>query len=229
MWRRRPLSSVPARISRTLTRRRALRLAVFGVLGALTLMWLHGSLAASVRATSAATAPGVVQNVEAHLTSADTQIKVSPKVATTPGDVLAGIVEVRRTSGLTMVTSVTDSAGDSWVRGASVHNHNLDEELWYARDVASIAHTQSITITTALAAAIAVTVVEVSDIATTAPLDVAATSMGISAHAAVGPTAVTVNASEVAIAGVGWAGVATAKGQTAGYTVLPGKPVHRRG
>ena len=102
-----------------------------------------------------------------------------------------------------------------------MHNHNLDEELWYARDVASIAHTQSITITTALAAAIAVTVVEVSDIATTAPLDVAVTSMGISAHAAVGPTPVTVDASEIAIAGVGWAGVATAKGQTAGYTLLP--------
>ena len=100
MWRRRPLSGVPARISSTLTRRRALRLAVLGMIGALTLLWLHGSLPASVSATSAATSPGVVQNVEAHLTTAATQLKVSPKVATTPGDVLAGIVEVRRTSGL---------------------------------------------------------------------------------------------------------------------------------
>ncbi len=220
MWRRRPLSAVLARISKTLTSRRALRLAVLGVIGAVTLMWLHGSLPASVRATSASTSPGVVQNFEARLTSAGTQIKVSPKIATTPGDTLVSIVEVRRTSGLTMVTSVTDGAGDSWVRAASVHNHNLDEELWYATNAASIAVASNVTIKTALAAAIAVTVVEMRGIATRASLDVASTSIGINTHPAVGPTAPTVDASEIAIAGIGWGGVVKASGQTAGYTLL---------
>lgn len=220
MWRRRPLSVSPARISRALAGRRALRLLVFGVIGALTLVWLHGAVPSPVRATSAASA-GVGQSFGGRLTAAGTLLEVAPKAATAPGDTLVAIVEVRRVAGLTMVTSITDSGGDSWVRAASVHNRNVDEELWYARNAATIAVAGNVTLRTTQAAAIAVTVVELRGIATTAPLDVTDTSTGSSAHPLIGPTAATVDASEIAIAGIGWAGTATASGPTAGYTLLP--------
>ena len=104
MWRRRTLSVSPARISKVLTRRRASRLLVLSMISALTLLWLHGSVPAPVRAMSASTSVQVVRNFGGRLTSAGTLIKVSPKVATAPGDTLVGIVEVRRITGLTMVT-----------------------------------------------------------------------------------------------------------------------------
>jgi len=223
MWRRRHLAVSPAAIRRTLTGRRVLRLGVFGVIGALSLVWVHGSLPVSVRATSAPASLGVVQNFGNRLTTAGAQIEASPKAATTAGDTLAAVIEVRRGSGLTTVTSVTDTGGDTWVKAASVHNRNIDEELWYATGAAGIAVTGGVTVRTALPAAIAVTVVEMSGLASPAPLDLVATGIGSSAHPTIGPTAGTADAQEIAIAGVGWGGSVTASGPSTGYTLLPAK------
>ncbi len=114
MWRRRSLTVSRASLSRALTSRRVLRLAILGFIGALTLVWLRGSVPEPVHATS--TTAAVVQNFGSRLTTAGTQIKVLPKGATHAGDLLVAVVEVRRSSGLTMVTSVTDSGNDSWSR-----------------------------------------------------------------------------------------------------------------
>jgi phospholipase C len=223
MWRRRPLTVSRATISRTVTSRRALRLAMFGIIGALTLVWVRGSVPASVHATATTTSAAVVQNFGRRVTTAATQMNLSPTVATHAGDMLVGIVEVRRTSGLTKVTSITDSGGDSWTRAASVLNGTIDEELWYANGAATIATTGRVTVKTALAAAIAMTVVELSGIASTAPLDVTDTSVGVGAHPAIGPTAATVVAGEIAIGAIGWGGTVIPSKPTAGYILLPAK------
>jgi phospholipase C len=223
MWRRRPLTVSRASLSTFLSGRRALRLAILGVVGALMLVWVRGSAPASVTATATATSAAVVQNFGSRLTTAGTQIRLSPKVATHVGDALVAIVEVRRITGLTMVTSITDSGGDSWARAASVHNRNIDEELWYVNGAAAIPTTGTFTVKTPLAASIAVTVVEMSGIASTAPLDVTDTSTGVSAHPAIGPTAATGATGEIAIGAIGWGGSVTASKQTAGYTLLPAK------
>jgi phospholipase C len=223
MWRRRHLAVSPAAIRRTLTGRRALRLCVFGVAGALSLVWVHGSLPVSVRATSAPAPLAEVQSFGNRLTTAGTQVEASPKAATTAGDTLGAVIEVRRGSGLTTVASVTDTGGDTWVKAASVHNRNIDEELWYATGAAGIAVTGGVTVRTAVPAAIAVTVVEMSGVATSAPLDVVKTGIGTGTQPTIGPSAATVDAQEIAIAGVGWGGSVTASGPTAGYTLLPAK------
>ena len=223
MWRRRPLTVSRPTISRTVTSRRARRLAVLGIIGAITLVWVRGSVPASVHATATATPAAVVQNFGRRLTSAATQINLSPKAATHAGDMLVGVVEVRRIGGLPKVTSITDSAGDHWTLATSAHNGNIDEELWYANGVAAIATTGTLTVKTALAAAIAVTVVELSGIATTAPLDVTDTSIGVSAHPSIGPTAATVASGEIAIGAVGWGGSVIPSRPTTGYILLPAK------
>jgi phospholipase C len=221
MWRRRPLVFSFARIKSTLTGRRALRLGVACGIAALTLVWLHGSMTVSVRATSAATSPAMVQSFGARLTSASTLLKISPKTTTTSGDALVAIVEVRRNAGLTTVRSVNDTSGNFWFRATSVHNGTADEELWYAAEAQSIPTTGAITITTALSGAIAATVVELQGIATSAPLDVTATSSGVGTKPSVGPTKATVDASEVAIGDIGWSGSVSASKASAGYTLLP--------
>jgi phospholipase C len=221
MWRRRPLAISSAGIAKTLTGRRALRLGVFGVAGALSVVWVHGSLTLSVRATSASASLGVVQSFGGRLTSAGNQLRISPKAPTNAGDALVAVVEVRRNRGLTTVASVTDTSGDSWVRASSVHTGTTDEEQWYAANTRSIATSGKVTIRTALSGAIAVTVIEMQGIAPGAPLDVTAINSGVSAPASVGPTATTIDADEIAIADIGWTGAVIPSGQTAGYTLLP--------
>ncbi|MFI5286997.1 MAG: alkaline phosphatase family protein [Candidatus Dormibacteria bacterium] len=175
----------------------------------------------SVRATSAATTPAMVQNFGGRLTSASTQLKISPKATTTAGDALVAVIEVRRNAGLTSVTSVNDSSGDFWFRATSAHNGTTGEELWYTANAQSVPTTGKITIATALSGAIAATVVELQGIATSSPLDVSATSSGVSANPSVGPTAATVNPSEIAIGDIGWSGAVSASKASAGYTLLP--------
>ena len=122
MWRRRTLAISLACIPRTLTRRRALRVGIACLIGVLSLMWAHGSLTVSVAATSTATPLGVGQNFGGRLVTAANQLRISPKVATTAGDALVAIVEVRRNSGLTTVSNISDGSGDVWFRATSVHN-----------------------------------------------------------------------------------------------------------
>jgi hypothetical protein len=173
------------------------------LIGVLSLMWAHGSLAVSVRATSTATPLGVGQNFGGRLVTAANQLRISPKVATTAGDALVAIVEVRRNSGLTTVSNISDGSGDVWFRATSVHNGTDDEELWYVAGAQSIPTSGKITIKTALSRAIAATVVELQGIATGASLDVTATSSGVSASPSIGPSAATIDANEIAIGDTG--------------------------
>src|SRR5476649_2080175 len=101
MWRRRPLAVSLARITATLTGQRALRLGIFGLVGALTLMWVLYALPVAVRATSTSASLGVVQSFGGGLSAGKNQITLSPPASTTNGDMLVIIVDVRQNSALT--------------------------------------------------------------------------------------------------------------------------------
>jgi phospholipase C len=221
MWRRRPLAISLARITASVTGRRALRLGIFGLMGALTLIWVHGSLPVSVSATSTSTSLGVVQSFGSGLTAGKNQITLAPPTSTTAGDMLVIIVDVRQNRALTSVSSITDSSANPWVKATFVHVRNTDAEMWYAANAASIPTTGKLTVKTANSGAIAATVIELSGVVSTAPLDVTATNSGSNALPSVGPTATTNNATEIAIGDIGWNAVVVPNGQSAGYTPLP--------
>jgi hypothetical protein len=196
------------------------RLGVFGLMGALTLIWLHDTSTAAVRATGSSTSLGVVQSFS-RSASNSTRITIASTTATTAGDLLVMVVAVRRTSGLATVSGITDAGGNAWVRAASVQRVGADGELWYAANAASVIPTGGVTVKTTSAASIAATVVEVSGIAISAPLDVTAATSRSSSVPSTGTTAATNDASEIAVADIGWATSRTVSGQTAGYAPLP--------
>jgi len=222
MWRRPSLLSSSAPIVKIfVTRprsRRLLRLGVSGLLLVMTATLASGSVPVSVAATP--TSLGAVQSFGAALTSASSHLSASPSIATTSGDLLALVVEVRNTKATATVTGVTDSSGNSWVKAAAVHKGKSDEEMWYAADATAINTSGSIGLTATAPSAIAMTVVELSGIATSNPLNVTATASGSSATPSTGTTATTSDASEIAVADVGWETAVTPSGQTAGYTPL---------
>jgi hypothetical protein len=89
------------------------------------------------------------------------------------------------------ITSVTDSAGNTWTRiGAySVSGHNSDGEMWYSPNAASVT---SVTVNVASAASIAFAVQEFSGLATSGALDVSTGTSNTSTAAASGATTPTV-------------------------------------
>src|ERR1022692_4718442 len=215
------MSDVAEAISPDFTRARRMgRLGVFGLMGALTLIWLHGTSTASVRAIGSSTSLSVVQSFS-RAASNSTQITIASTTATTAGDLLVIVVAARRTSGIATVSGITDAGGNAWVRAASVQRVGADGELWYAANAASVIPTGGVTVKTTSAASMAATVVEVSGIAISAPLDVTAATSGSSSVPSTGTTAATNDASEIAVADIGWATSRTVSGQTAGYPPLP--------
>jgi len=93
----------------------------------------------------------------------------------TPGDLLVLSASVY-TGATNHITSVTDTAGNTWTRvGAlSVSGHNSDGEMWYSPNAAS---TSAVTVNLGTTANTAIEVQEFSGVAATSPLD---TSAGLS-------------------------------------------------
>ena len=70
------------------------------------------------------------------------------------------------------ITSVTDSAGNTWTRIGTAHfvsGHNSDGEMWYSANAKPVT---TVTVHNASAASVAFEVQEFSGVATTSPLDV---------------------------------------------------------
>jgi phospholipase C len=222
MWRRRSFvvaraSIVGALLGRSQSRR-LLRFGVFGLILATTVGWPRGSLAISIRGTSASV--GVVESFSAANATLASQLNASPSVATTAGDLLVDVVQVRNATVASTVTGITDSGGNAWVKAGSAQRHEADEELWYAVSSTSISSLGFVTVTTSAPSAIAMTVIDVSGIAASAPLDVVSTNTGASTTPSSGTTAATINASEIAVAGIGWIKPSSPSGQSAGYRPL---------
>ncbi|MDQ6719460.1 MAG: IPT/TIG domain-containing protein [Candidatus Dormibacteraeota bacterium] len=168
----------------------------------------------------------MAQSFGARNASGGATLSVSPSAATTAGDLLVATIRIRNGNALSPVSSVADTnATDHWVRAAVVtQGLHAEGDIWYAANAASLSTSQKVTVTvggtSASTSAIAFTVLDVTG-ASTSPLDVTATKTGSAASVSTGTTATTAQASEIAVAGIGWNGTATPSGQTAGYTITP--------
>ena len=162
----------------------------------------------------------MVQSFGTAATAATSRLTVAPNAATVVDDLLVIVVEVRRAAPVATITSVTDTAANSWTRAGVVRQGTTDEEMWYAVNAAPILTSGSVNVTTTAVSSIAMTVMELSGIATSAPLDVIASRSGGTQTPSIGPTAVTHQPNEIAVAAIGWATPATPTGQTTGYNVL---------
>jgi protocatechuate 3,4-dioxygenase beta subunit len=188
-------------------------------------LWFSGVLPVGRAANASAT---LVQSFGAqNAGTGSATLSASPTAATTAGDLLVAVIRDRNASALTLVGTVADSnAGDHWAKATSIaQGSQADGEIWYVTNAASLATSQSVTVTVggtkASTTAIAFTVLDVSG-ATGVALDGVATKGGSTQPASAGPTATTTQASEIAVADVGWnSGSVTVSGQTTGYTVLP--------
>jgi len=193
---------------------------MFGLTVAITLLWARGPIAIPVGATSTSTSPGVVQSFGSAVATAKPQLSASPQVATTAGDLLVIVVELRRANATVTVSRVTDTGGNSWAKADVVHRGSTDEEMWYAMSVSSISPSGHVRVTATSSAAIAATVIELSGMRTSAPLDAVAAKAGAGSTPSTGTTVPTAEASEVAVAGIGWNTSVTPSGQTADYSLL---------
>jgi Calcineurin-like phosphoesterase/Putative Ig domain len=116
--------------------------------------------------------PALVQTASATESATSTSLSGSFPSATTAGHLL--VLSVSEYTGATNhVTSVTDSAGNTWTRvGAyDVSGHNSNGELWYAANATTVT---TVTVHVAAAASMAFEVQEFSGVATAGPLDVSA-------------------------------------------------------
>jgi hypothetical protein len=202
------------------TVRRA-RLPVLALVSFLALSVLVGRLPDG-HLVAASAGFNVVQSFGAANSTGSATLSAPPIAATTAGDLLVATIRDRNTVGLAPVISVTDPAGNHWVRATSVtQGSQAHGETWYVASAASLATSQALTVTvggtSAGTSAIAFTVVDVTG-SSSASLDVIATAGGTSTAASTGVTSTTAQNSEIAIGDIGWNNAITPGSQTAGYT-----------
>jgi hypothetical protein len=163
---------------------------LIGVVAGLAVAASFGSLpvgpaAAGTLATVASTEPQLVQATGATETTAATSLTARFSAPTVAGDLL--VLSAGEYTGTTnRITSVTDSAGRSWVRIGTyaVSGHNSDGEMWYAANAASVT---SVTARTKSSAVVALSVQEFSGVMTSGPLDVVTGTSASSNSASSGP------------------------------------------
>jgi hypothetical protein len=196
---------------------------IFLVVGALLL----AGLVSPQRVALANTSASVLESFGAANTgSGNSSLAASPTAATGAGDLLVAVIRTRNITTLAPVSTVTDSASDTWAPATSKSQGSGDEEIWYAANAQSLSTSQSVTVTVsgtaAASTAIAFTVLDVIGAAPSSPLDVAASNAASSGTAAsTGTTATTTQASEIAVSDIAWnTSSITTSGQTTGYTVL---------
>jgi phospholipase C len=207
-----------AALARPPDRTRAFRLRVAALVAAVAAISVGGTVALTDHPTSASL--GVVRSFSAALATQGSQLSVAPGADTASGDLLAAVVKVRNVTGSAAVSVVNDSSGNTWTRATAVAaGTQSDEELWYAANATTVAAAGSVTVATTGASAIAMTVVELSGVATIAPLDVTAAKSGTGTAASTGATPIT-KPNEIAVAGVGWNAAITPSKQTTGYTFV---------
>ena len=189
---------------------------------------LIGGIASLKPLAFANTSASVVESFgAANASSGSSSLAASPTSATGAGDLLVAVIRTRNGTALAPVSTVTDSAVDTWARATNKSQGSGDEEIWYAASAHSLSTAQSVTVTVsgsaAASSAIAFTVLDVTGAASSSPLDVAATNAASSGQSAsTGTTAATTQASEIAISDIAWnTSSITVSGQTAGYAVLP--------
>jgi hypothetical protein len=173
----------------------------------------------TVTAVTGGTPPKLVQTAAATATSTTTALTGTFGAPTAAGNLLVLSASVY-TGATNHLTSIIDSAGDTWKRvgSYSVSGHNSDGELWYA--VASAPST-TVTARTSAAASMVFQVQEFSGIDPVNPLD---TSVGTS-NTGTAPNSgtLTPSAPNDLVVGflAGHASTQTMSITTPGYTVQP--------
>jgi fibronectin type 3 domain-containing protein len=163
--------------------------------------------------------PRFVQSAAGTASATTTALAATFGAPTGAGNLLVATAGVY-TGATNHLTSVTDSAGNTWNRiGAySASGHNSDGELWYSAGAASVT---SVTVHTAAAASIVLTVQEFSGVATASSLD---TSSGTS-NTSTAPSSGTIvpgSANELIVGFLSGHGNSEALTLTTpGYTALP--------
>ncbi len=135
-------------------------------------------------------APAFVQSASATEKAPSTSLSGSFPSATKPGDLL--VLSASEYTGATNhLTSITDSAGNTWTRAGAtfVSGHNSDGEFWYA---ANANPTTTVTAHVASAASMAFDVQEFSGVAPTGALDTVTGTSNTGTSAASGATTVSV-------------------------------------
>jgi hypothetical protein len=119
------------------------------------------------------TTPQLVQSASGTETTSSTTLSGSFPAATTAGDLLVLSASVY-TGATNPITSVTDSAGNTWTRIGTAHfvsGHYSDGEMWYSANAKPVT---TVTVHNGSAASVAFVAQEFSGVATTGPLDVSA-------------------------------------------------------
>jgi hypothetical protein len=115
--------------------------------------------------------PALVQSTGASESGTANSLTATFSTPTTPGNLL--VVSASDDVGSTNhITSVTDSAGDTWTKLLDTYTagHNSDGALWYSPNARSAT---SVTVHTSSAEAIAISAQEFSGVATSNPVDAA--------------------------------------------------------
>jgi hypothetical protein len=193
---------------------------IMAVAVALVAVWCGspGALASPVVpeiSTAPTAGPQLVQSAGATQKSAAKSLTAAFPAVTGAGDLLVLSASLY-TGTSTQITSVTDSAGGSWTRiGAYASSgHNSDGEMWYSPDARPVTQ---VTVHTASAVVVALTIQEFSGIATSNPLDVAAGTSKPGTSPSSGP--VTPTGTDLAVGFIAGHGSAQAiKVTAAGYT-----------
>jgi len=142
-----------------------------GMPGALASTARPASFASTANATSGASLPALVQSIGASETTASKSLTATFRSATGSGHLL--VLSASLYTGTTKrIASVTDSAGNQWVRiGAyAVSGHNSDGEMWYSANARAVTN---VTVHMASAVVVALVAQEFSGVAATDPLDAA--------------------------------------------------------
>ncbi len=166
------------------------------------------------------TTPKLVQTASGTETSSSTTLSGSFPAATTSGRLLVLSASVY-TGATNPITSVTDSAGNTWTRIGAAHfvaGHFSDGELWYSANAKPVT---TVTVHNASAAFVAFEVQEFSGVATSSPLATSAGTSNTGTSASSG-SATSAIANELAVGFVAGHGNAQAIRVTApGYTAQP--------
>ena len=191
----------------------------------------------TVTSTTGST-PSLVQVANGTETASSTNLTGTFPTTTIAGHLLVLSASVY-TGATNQITSVTDSAGDTWTRIGSyfASGHFSDGELWYAANAHAVS---TVTVHTASAVSMVFQAQEYSGVATTSPLDGSAGTSATSTSAnsgqassasanelAVGFVAGHGNAEPITVSGSGYTAqsqqtsTGTAVTVVAGYKVLP--------
>ena len=163
--------------------------------------------------------PRLEQSSGATETSAATSLTTVLPTPTKSGGLLVLTAGVY-TGTTNRITSVTDSAGNTWVRAGAYASagHYSDGELWYA---ANAKPTTSVLARTASAAVMATTLMEFSGVATSSPLDLSAGASNTGTSAASGPVTPTASNELVVGFAAGHGSTQPMVVNSAGFTPLP--------